>query len=297
MSWLQQEPVMREPDSRAIRSITDAEFALFQRLIRRETGISLSQAKKGLLTSRLVRRLKERGFTSFRQYYNHILAGDETEHLRFIDAICTNETRFFREPQQFTFLEQQLFPIWKARASAGTMPRRVRVWSAACSTGEEPYSIAMLLGDHFPLHCRWEAIVLASDISTRALERAQQGMWPLEKAKDIPLRHLKAWMLKGTRTQAGWMKAGSEIRSLVRFERINLVDPSYGDVGQFEAIFCRNVLIYFDTPTRNRVVRQLAEHLTPGGHLFVGHAESLAGVSERLRCVMPTVYQDVRVRD
>jgi chemotaxis protein methyltransferase CheR len=270
--------------------ITDQEFALFQALIRREAGIFLGPAKKALLVGRLARRLRELGLDSFGAYYHLVVERGDEELTRLFDSICTNETHFFREPRQFEFLEQRVFPGWKAEAASGRRARRIRVWSAACSTGEEPYSLAMTLWDHFPPAAGWGIEILATDLSTRVLERARAAIWPVEKAGEIPLGYLKAYMLKGIGPQAGKMKAGPEIRSLVRFERLNLNGEVYAVAGLFDLIFCRNVLIYFDAGSRARVVGRLLARLAPEGYLFLGHAESLGGLTDRVRSVATTVY-------
>jgi chemotaxis protein methyltransferase CheR len=166
----------------AIRPITNQEFALFQALIHREAGICLSPAKKTLLVGRLTRRLRDMGLNSFEAYYRRVVERGEEELARLLDCICTNETHFFREPPQFEFLELRGFPEWAARAASGLRARRIRVWSAGCSTGEEPYSVAMTLWEHFPPADGWEIEILATDLSTRALEQARAAVWPIEKA-------------------------------------------------------------------------------------------------------------------
>jgi chemotaxis protein methyltransferase CheR len=170
------------------------------------------------------------------------------------------------------------------------MPRRIRAWSAACSTGEEPYSLAMTLLAHFPPSSGWTLEILASDLSTRALGQARAGLWSIDKAREIPERHLKAFMLRGRGPQEGVMKAGPEIRSLLRFQRVNLNQDRYPVAGPFDLVFCRNVLIYFDVASKARVVHRLLDQLAPCGYLFLGHAESLTGLSGRVRSVGPTVY-------
>jgi chemotaxis protein methyltransferase CheR len=170
------------------------------------------------------------------------------------------------------------------------MSRRVRVWSAACSTGEEPFSVAMSFLAHFPPGSGWEIEILATDISTRVLDRAKAALYALDKSKEIPARYLKPFMLKGTGEQQGWMKAGPEIRSLVRFGRVNLNDDALAVPGQFDLILCRNVLIYFDAPSKARVVERLLERLDARGYLFLGHAEAMIGTSTRTRSVGPTIY-------
>lgn len=276
---------------RAIRPVSDGEFALFQKLIYREAGIHLVPAKKALLEARLTRRLRELGLSSFEAYYRHILQVDHSDELIvLLDRIATNETHFFREPKQFDFLENEVFPAWKERNRSAGGSRHIRVWCAACSSGEEPYSLAMKFLDHFPPGSGWDFEILATDLSTRALGTGAAGVWPVAKASEIPQDYLKKYMLKGTGEQSGKMKAGAELRSVVRFERLNLNDDEY-PVGQnLDLIFCRNVLIYFDARSRARVIGRLVDHLAPNGFLFVGHAESLTGITNRVRYVMPTIY-------
>lgn len=275
-----------------IRPISDKAFALFQALIYREAGIYLSSAKKPLLAGRLNRRLRDLKLRSFDEYYLLVSERDEAERLRMFDLISTHETHFFREPRQFEFLARELFPRWSSEAAAGTVPKRIRAWSAGCSTGEEPYSLAMALLEHFPPSAGWELEILASDLSGHTLETAREGIWPIEKSTEIPAAYLKSYMLRGTARQEGKMKAGPEIRSLVRFERINLNEESYPVTGRFDLLFCRNVLIYFDKESKGRVIHRLIDRLSPSGHLFLGHAESLTGLTDRVRTVIPTVYAD-----
>jgi chemotaxis protein methyltransferase CheR len=264
------------------------EFRLFQRLILREAGIFLADAKTVLVEGRLARRLRELDL-DFGAYYR-LVEEDERERVHMLDCICTNETHFFREPRQFEFLEQHVFPEWRARAEAGQMSRRVRVWSAGCSTGEEPYSMAMAFLARFPAASGWEIDILATDLSTRVLGRAQAAVWPIEKAREIPEHHLKAFMLKGTGPQEGRFKAGPAIRSVVRFQRLNLNAEPFLLAGPFDLILCRNVLIYFDPASKARVIGRLLDRLEPHGYLLLGHSETVTGLSARTRSAGPTVY-------
>ncbi len=284
------EPVRAAP---AHPSVSDRDFGRFQALIHREAGIWLSPAKKALLVGRLARRLRELGI-SYGEYYERV-ARDEAERIRMLDCICTNETHFFREPRHFELLAERIFPAWREAADAGRRPRRARVWSAACSSGEEPFSIAMSLLAAFP--AGWDLEVLATDLSTRVLERAQAATWPLEKSREIPERFLKAFMLRGYGSQEGLMRAAPELRALVRFGRLNLNGEAWPPAGSFDLVFCRNVLIYFDRATKERVVDRLIDRLAEGGHLFLGHAESLGGLTTRARPVLPTVYVRAPARE
>ncbi len=266
-------------------NLTTKEFRLFQALVHQEAGIALSEQKRALLVGRLAPRLRALELGSFSAYYDHVRK-DGVELVRMIDSICTNETHFFREPKQFTFLEEQLIPAWRAAEEAGQRPKQVRVWSAACSSGEEPYSIAMTLSAALP---GWSIDIVGSDLSTKVLERAASGIWPVERAAQIPLHYRKAYMLRGSGPQEGKMAARPELSALIRFVRLNLHHESYPVAGRFDAIFCRNVLIYFDAPSKRRVIDRLLDRLEPHGHLFLGHAESLNN-HDRVRASGPTVY-------
>jgi chemotaxis protein methyltransferase CheR len=274
-----------------MKAISDREFSLYRKLIYSVAGICLSPTKKAFLEARLTRRIRELGMDSFQAYYQYVTqnqTGGELEQL--LDRVSTNETHFFREPRQFEFLEQQIVPDWKAEGSNGSRPQRIRVWSAGCSTGEEPYSLAMMLLDHFPRGSGWEVEIIATDLSSRALNSARKGVWSIAKAREIPQSYLKRFMRKGTGSQHGYMKASAEIQAIIHFQHLNLNDDHYAVTGPFDLIFCRNVLIYFDAESRARVVDQLVNHLAPAGFLLVGHAESLSGVSDRIRHARPTIY-------
>lgn len=293
---LQSEPLdRRDTKPRALsfdpqpKTITESEFVRFRDLIQNSSGIWLSSAKTPLLVGRLSKRLRELGLKSFREYYS-VVTSDPEEFTRMLNAVSTNETRFFREPRQFEFLEKRLVPQWIADAAAGKRARRIRVWSAGCSTGQEPYSLAMFLLHHLPPSAGWAIEIIATDLSTRVLETAESGIWDFAKVNEIPDHFLKAFMLRGYGMQKGKLKAGREIRSLILFSRLNLNDPTYPISGKFDLIFCRNVLIYFDIETRTRIVRHLLEYLSPEGHLVVGHAESLHTMSGMLQTVVPTIY-------
>jgi len=262
-------------------------FRRYQGLVLKEAGIWLSDVKKALLVGRLGRRLRELGVVSFEEYLARVEA-DEEERVRMLDAIATNETRFFREPEQLAFLRDRIFPRWAAEGAAGARPRRVTVWSAGCSTGEEPFTLAMLLLSAFP--AGWDLQVLATDLSTKALAKAEAAVWPLERAADIPHPLLKAYMLRGTGPEEGRMKAGPELRDVVTFRRVNLAAEPWPVRGPFDVVLCRNVLIYFDAPGKRRVLERLLSYLEPDGLLLVGHAESLNGVTEEAHSLRPSVY-------
>ena len=269
--------------------ISEREFLRLRDLIYREAGIWLTQAKTALLVGRLAKRLRHHELKSFKQYYDLVTNSPE-ELTQMLDALSTNETRFFREPQHFELLKSVIFPKWAQEAATGYRSRKIRVLSAGCSTGQEPYSLAMLLLDRFPAAAGWEIEIIATDLSTRALEIARNGIWPAAKAEEIPSAYLREFMLKGFADQTGKIKAGPAIRSLIQFFRLNLNEPTYPLAGKFDLIFCRNVLIYFDMRSRERVVRRLVNFLSPDGYFFLGHSESLHAMSDCLRTVVPTIY-------
>jgi chemotaxis protein methyltransferase CheR len=273
------------------RDPSEAEFQRFTTLVYTVAGISLNESKRALVTRRLNGRLKDLGVETLGDYVELIEADDTGDELVVcLDLIATNETHFFREIAHFEYLEHRVFPVWKAEAAEGRRSKLIRAWSAACSTGQEPYSIGMLLLNHFPMSEGWQLDLHATDISTQALDVAQRGDWPIEKAKEIPEELLHRYMLRGTGAHIGRMRAVRHLREMIQFSRLNLNDHMYDVSGSFDLVFCRNVLIYFSAEGRAQVVERLTDRLTPSGLLFVGHAESLHAHRSRLRAVLPTVY-------
>ena len=276
----------------APRPITEGEFRLIRDLIFKEVGINLASHKKALVMARLAKRLRALGLRKYGEYYD-FLKKDESgqELIQMIDLISTNETRFFREPQQFEYLQHTIIPQLQREAADGSRDRVLRVWSAACSMGHEPYTIAMVLKEHLCKNTNWRVEIIASDISTRVLQQARDGVWDIRAAEQIPQHYLKRYMRRGTNAQIGKMRASPELRSMIRFERINLNHAKYDVPGQFDLIFCRNALIYFNQQAKVDIVNRLLDRLTPGGFFFLGHAESLANISKRATNVIPAVYQ------
>lgn len=268
----------------------EREFRSFQSLIESASGIYLSDAKRPLLARRLASRLRELGLTSFLAYYRRVRSSSQ-ERDAMLDRVTTNETHFFREPRQLAVLAEQVLPAWRAGAEAGLRPRRVRAWSAACASGEEAYSVAMLLLQHFPRAAGWRVEVLGTDLSQTALATARAAEWPLERSSEIPRPYLERFMLRGTGRFAGRMCAGEELRETVTLGRLNLCGDSFPDAGRFDLVLCRNALIYFRQQTRLEVVRRLMGTLAPDGVFLVGHAESLSGHAFDLRSLAPTVYR------
>lgn len=259
--------------------ISDQEFSQFQQLIYQIAGISLSSAKKALVSSRLGKRLTQHHLRSYGEYFN-LLTNHPDELQTAVDLLTTNETYFFREPKHFDFLRQQIQACHKPGKS-------FRVWSAACSSGEEPYSIAMVLADTLG-DAPWE--VVASDISTKVLAKARTGHYPLERAGGIAHAHLSRYCLKGIGSQAGTLLVDKVLRARVNFLQLNL-SKQLPALGEFDLIFLRNVMIYFNQETKRQVVQRMLPQLKAGGYFLVGHSESLNGVVDSLQTIAPAIYR------
>jgi chemotaxis protein methyltransferase CheR len=272
-----------------VKPLEQGEFGLFQRIVHREAGIHLGDIKLALVASRLLRRIRELGLLSYGAYYRRVVE-DQSELTLMLDAITTNETQFFREGRHFELLAGSLIPAWREDAARGARDKRVRVWSAGCSTGEEPYSLAMALLSALPPEEGWDVQILATDLSTRVLDHAARGVYSAEKAASIPRALLQTFMLRGVGSQDGNVKVSPALQAAVTFRRLNLNDDGWEVGAPFDVVLCRNVFIYFNQVTRNRIVAQLLGHLRPRGYFFVGHSESLGG-TPGLETVVPTVYR------
>jgi chemotaxis protein methyltransferase CheR len=268
-----------------IAALNDSEFQQFQSWLHSTAGINLSPAKKALVAGRLAKRLKHYKLSSYGDYFRLISHKAEAVELQIaLDLLTTNETHFFREPKHFDFLRLQVLP----KVSPG---KPFRVWCAACSTGEEPYTLAMTLAESLgngPLDTMWE--IVASDISTRVLEKARSGHYAMESAHNIPKPLLGKYCLKGTGTQQGTFMMEQSLINRVQFMQINLNTP-LPKMGEFDLIFLRNVMIYFDMTTKQQVVQRMLPLLKPEGLLFVSHSESLNGITDNLKLITPSIYR------
>ena len=268
----------------AFSLLSNSEFDLFRQLIYRRAGISLSPKKNTLVATRLLKRLRHYRLTSFSDYYELVTGGSQPSEMQMvIDLLTTNETYFFREHAHFEFLRDTILPQFERN-------RHLSIWSAACSSGEEPYTLAMLLADVLGLQGRWD--ITATDISSRVLAVAQRGVYPLEAAEKIPRKLLHAYCLKGTGGSDGTLLIDKRLRQKVQFRQFNLIE-SWSGVQTFSLIFLRNVMIYFDFDTKCKIVDRIYHHLEPGGYLFLGHSETLFKVSSRFKLVRPAVYQRI----
>jgi len=261
--------------------LNDQEFIQFQKLIYQLAGINLSPAKKSLVSGRLAKRLLHYSLDTYADYFKLLTAAHNADELQVtVDLLTTNETYFFREPKHFDFLRDKVLSAHKAG-------QNFRVWSAACSSGEEAYSIAMVLADHLG-DSQWE--IVASDISARVLDKARTGHYPMDRIDGISKEHLSRYCLKGVGTQNNTLLVDKKLRSRVNFMQVNL-NQSLPNLGTFDLIFLRNVMIYFDQETKRQIVQRMLPLLKPGCHFLIGHSESLNGVIDTLHPLAPSIYR------
>lgn len=265
-------------------ALSDREFMLFQRFIYDAAGITMANGKQALVSGRLGKRLTHHQLDSYSDYLRH-LEKDPDELRIAVDLLTTNETYFFREPKHFALLRELAQAC--RQGGAGERQRPLRVWSAASSSGEEVYSIAMVLADVLG-DGPWE--VLGSDISTRMLQRGRNGHYPQERASQIPHEYLKRFCLKGQGSEAGTMLIERALRQRVQFQQVNL-NQALPTLGVFDVIFLRNVMIYFNLETKRQVVARLLAQLRPGGYFLIGHSETLNDVNDTLSAVAPSIYR------
>ena len=268
--------------------LEDAEYDFLCRLVYERSRIHLGPDKRVLVASRLAKRLRHHNLKTYGEYCNLLRSPAGHEELQFlIDRISTNHTHFFRETKHFDFIKNIIIPEWN-KVTRRTEP--FRIWSAACSTGEEPYTLAIHLAENFaPADSnRWQ--IEATDISTRVLDAARQGIYEDEKVHTVSPEMLRRYFQRGTNKWEGHYRIKDELRRRVNFQHLNLFDATYPFAWQFDLILCRNVMIYFDRPTQETLVRQLSAKLHPGCYLLVGHSESLSGVKHSLKMVHPAIY-------
>jgi chemotaxis protein methyltransferase CheR len=274
------------------RTLSEKDFIRVSQFIHQQYGIHLPPTKKPLLEGRLRKRMKFIKMNSYRLYCDYLFTGEGmTEELpHMIDVVTTNKTDFFREPSHFTYLTHQALPEL-LKAQKHNLKKNILGWSAACSTGEEPYTLAIVLSE-FAAQCPgFDFTVLATDISTRVLSKAEQAIYEVEKIEPIPIALRKKYLLKSKDASQKVVRIAPEVRLKVKFHRLNLVERQYEIPNDIDFIFCRNVLIYFDAETQERLIQQFCKHLTPGGYLFMGHAETINNMNVPLRYVAPTIYR------
>lgn len=269
--------------------LKDSDFEKIRCLIYDQCGINLTEAKKELVKARLGKRLRSGQFKSFRDYYEHILNDSSGKELiMLLDSIATNFTFFFREAKHFEYLKSVFLPEIMSRKKCGK--KKLKFWSAGCSSGEEPYSIVMTLLETIETPLVWNISVLATDLSTRMLKIAQAGIYSKEKVRDLPPLMIKKYFLKGDGGWQNYVKVKDQLKQYIQFQRLNLMEP-FSFAEPFDCIFCRNVMIYFDKNIQTNLVNRFYECLHPRGILIIGHSESLTSVPHKFKYVKPSIYR------
>ena len=273
-------------------TLHDREFQRFSSYIFENVGIKMPPAKKTMLEARLQKRLKALGIPTFEEYGDFVFSqqGGDSELVHLIDVVTTNKTDFFREAAHFDFMVKTALPtILKERNDVRSNP--IRIWSAGCSTGEEPYTLAIVLSEFAASHPDFRVAITASDICTQVLQTAKTAIYPEERTDPIPLNLKKKYLLRSREKSKGLVRIVPELRSLVKFQRVNFMDDDLGISDKMDIIFCRNVVIYFDKPTQQTLMRKFHRQLRPGGYLFIGHSETLSGLDVDFKPVASTVYR------
>jgi chemotaxis protein methyltransferase CheR len=266
---------------------TERDFNTVKKLVSEQTGIHLTDAKKDLVYGRLSKRIRKLGLSSFQDYIEYVKQDHEQELVNFINAITTNLTSFFRENHHFGYLGNVVLPRILEK---NEQSRKIRIWSAGCSTGEEPYSIAMTILESIGHIPNWDIKILATDLDTNVIKKASAGIYSEERITGIDNKRIKRWFLKGKGDKSGFVKVSRELQDIITFRPLNLMN-SWPMQGPFDAIFCRNVVIYFDKPTQKILFDRYANILADNGTLFIGHSETLFKVSTRFKAIGNTIYQ------
>lgn len=272
-----------------IHRMSDTDFNKLSKLIYTNYGIKMPITKKVMLESRLRKRLKANEIESFKEYTDYLFSekGIQNELVHMVDVVSTNKTDFYREPKHFEFLTEHVLPEFLARKSG----KPLRIWSAASSTGEEAYTIAIVIEEFLNGKKSFDYSIHCTDISTQVLNAAVNGVYKLERIEKIPLEIKRKYFLKSKDKEKPTVRIIPELRNKMTFNRLNLINDIYKVPHNFDVIFCRNVLIYFDKPTQERVINKLCNKLTKGGIFFLGHSESLTGIEAPLKAIRPTTFQ------
>lgn len=283
---------MNSPPGLFDASMSDFEFHKFREMVYDECGINLVPAKKTMLVGRLRKRLRELGIDSFRKYYEYVSGegGRAGEMVQMLDVVSTNKTDFFREPGHFDTLANEVLPAM-VRSGRWHPGRRLNIWSAGCSSGQEPYTIAMVVAEFASRNRTGDFSILATDISTRVLETARKGVYPVSALEPVPLSLKKKYSMFGKREWDGFSRIVPELRKHVQFQRLNLnAGRDFGLRTRMDIIFCRNVIIYFDRETQQTLFQKFYDQLETGGTLFIGHSESLNGINSRFKAAGSATY-------
>jgi chemotaxis protein methyltransferase CheR len=282
--------IVESPPAITYAKLTDKEFLLFQKLVYDKCGINLHEGKKELVRSRLAKRLRQHHFNRFEDYYQYLMAEDTgNELVQMLDAISTNLTSFFRESKHFDFLKEEVLPGFLKPAD-GPAAKLLNVWSAGCSSGEEPYTLSICLREFMDSQYSFDYRILATDISTQMLTTAANGVYHQNQTRSVSNQILRKYFQRGNGQWAHHVRLKRDIRNPIEFKRFNLMDP-FPHRDYFHVIFCRNVMIYFDRQVQQAVVNKFYNALVPGGFLFIGHSESLMGSNHQFQYIRPTIYQ------
>lgn len=271
--------------------LSSDDFNKLSSFIYTESGIKMPPVKRIMLQSRLQKRLKELKMTSFKEYCNYIFSkeGLNNEIIHMLDVVSTNKTDFFREPVHFDFLTSTVLP----ELVSSSKHRNIKIWSAGCSSGEEPYTIAIVLSEFMENNPTLDFSILGTDISTQILQKAIDAVYKDERVEGIPLALKRKYFLRSKDRENPTVKMGPQLRNRVRFDRLNFMDNSYSIYESFDIVFCRNVLIYFDRETQEKVINKICTKINAGGYFFLGHSESIMNMNLPLRQIKPTIFQKI----
>lgn len=274
--------------------LSESDFQVFSKFIYSEFGIKMPPIKRIMLQGRLLKRIRELNMSSYSEYKQYLFSkeGHSREILHFLNVVTTNKTDFFREPVHFNFMTDVALPDFRSKGTNGQI---FRVWSAGCSSGEEPYTISVVLNEFERMNSAFKFDILGTDISTQMLEKAAKGVYLANKLVTVPLELKKRYFLKSKDPNNLTVRVHPLLQKSIRLAYLNLMDNQYSVKESFDIIFCRNVMIYFDRLTQEKVINKLCLQLKPGGYFFIGHSESLSGMDVPLQHIKPTIFRKTEV--
>ncbi|MEA3316416.1 MAG: CheR family methyltransferase [Bacteroidota bacterium] len=272
--------------------LSDTEFNRLSKFIYNEVGIKLPPVKKIMLQSRLQKRLRVLEFDSYKKYIEYVFSeeGLQNEIIHMLDVVSTNKTDFFREPIHFDFLTTDVLPTF---IKENNLPEKIKIWSAGCSSGEEPYTIAIVLNEFKENNPKFDFDILGTDISSRILKTAVNAIYKIERIQNIPLSTKKKYFLRSKNKENATVRIKKELRQKVHYSRLNFMNDNYSVNNDLDIIFCRNVLIYFNRDVQEKVITKLCKKLKYGGYLFIGHSESILNMNLPLKQIKPTIFQKI----
>jgi len=269
-------------------NLSDEDFNRLRDIIYIEAGIKLSDVKKILMQSRLIKRLRDLKLDDFTEYYGYLMQNYEIEKINFINAITTNKTDFFRENDHFEFMKKKILPDFEQKKE-----KELRIWSAGCSTGEEPYTIAITLLEYFNGKISPELLILATDIDTQVLDKAQDGNYTAEHLAEVDPKYLKNYFHHNESEKGDFYRVNDQLKQIVYFRRLNLLSEEYPMKKKFDIIFCRNVIIYFDRDTQRKLFDNYYRYLKDDGYLLIGHSENITSITDKFSLAGRTIYRKV----